>query len=90
MLTRGASGYDAVLRWEASEATDLAGYAVVQRATTSPTWEKETWVGKVTGYTIRDLSIDDIVLGVKAVDQNGNASLVSAYKEPPYRGAAAQ
>jgi Zn-dependent M28 family amino/carboxypeptidase len=90
MLTRGASGYDAVLRWEPSKAADLAGYAVVERATTAPTWEKEIWVGNVTGYTISDLSIDDIVLGVKAVDKDGNASLVSAYKEPPYRGAAAQ
>jgi hypothetical protein len=34
MLTRGASGYDAVLRWETSKAADLAGYAVVQRAST--------------------------------------------------------
>jgi hypothetical protein len=90
MLTRGASGYDAVLRWEASKAADLAGYAVVRRATTAPTWEKEIWVGNVTGYTIPDLSIDDIALGVKAIDKDGNASLVSAYKEPPYRGAAAQ
>jgi Peptidase family M28 len=90
MLTRGASGYDAVLRWEANKAADLAGYAVVQRGTTAPTWEKETWVGNVTSYTIPDLSIDDIVLGVKAVDKDGNASLVSAYLEPPYRGAAAQ
>ena len=90
MLTRGPSGYDAVLRWEASKVADLAGYAVVQRATTAPMWEKEIWVGNVTGYTIPDLSIDDIVLGVRAVDKDGNASLVSAYKEPPYRGAAAQ
>jgi hypothetical protein len=90
MLTRGPSGYDAVLRWEASKDPDLAGYAVVLRATTAATWEKEIWVGKVTGYTIPDLSIDDIVLGVKAVDRDGDASLISTYKEPPYRGAAAQ
>jgi hypothetical protein len=90
LLTRGASGYDAVLRWQASTAPDLAGYAVVTRPTTSPTWEKEIWVGNVTSYTLSDVSIDDVVLGVKAVDRNGNPSLVSAYQEPPYRGAAAQ
>jgi len=90
MLSRGKSGYDAVLRWEKSAAPDLAGYAVVIRPTTSPTWEREIWVGDVTTYTIKDFSIDDVVLGVKAVDRDGNQSLVSAYLEPPYQGGAAQ
>ena len=90
MLSRGDSGYDAVLRWEPSAAPDLAGYAVVIRSTTSPTWEREIWVGDVTSYTIQDFSIDDVVLGVKAVDNDGNQSLVSAYLEPPYQGAAAR
>jgi hypothetical protein len=90
MLTRGSSEYDAVLHWEPGDAANLAGYAIVIRPTTSLTWEKEIWVGKVTSYTLRDVSIDDVVLGVKAVDNDGNASLVSAYQEPPYRGAAAQ
>ena len=90
LLTRGASGYDAVMQWQSSAAPDLAGYAIVMRPTTSPVWEKEIWVGNVTRYTLPDVSIDDVVLGVKAVDRDGNASLVSAYQEPPYRGAAAQ
>jgi hypothetical protein len=90
MLTRGASWYDAVLRWQASTAPDLAGYAILMRSTTSPTWEKEIWAGNVTSYTLPDVSIDNVVLGVKAVDRDGNASLVSAYQEPPYRGSAAQ
>jgi Zn-dependent M28 family amino/carboxypeptidase len=90
MLSRGNSGYDAVLRWERSAASDLAGYAVVIRATTSPTWEREIWVGDVTSYTMQDFSIDNVVLGVKAVGRDGNQSLVSAYLEPPYQGAAAQ
>jgi hypothetical protein len=29
-----------------------------------------------------DVSIDDIVIGVEAVDKDGNASLVSPYREP--------
>jgi putative aminopeptidase FrvX len=90
MLSRGDSGYDAVLRWEPSAAPDLAGYAVVIRPTTSPAWEREIWVGNVTTYTLADFSIDDVVLGVKAVDRDGNQSLVSAYVEPPYQSAAAQ
>ena len=90
MLSRGDSGYDAVLRWEPSTAPDLGGYAVVIRSTTSPTWEREIWVGNVTEYVLRDFSIDNVVLGVKAVDRDGNQSLVSAYLEPPYQAATAQ
>ena len=82
LLTRGKSGYDAVLHWLPNTEPDLTGYAVVIRSTTSPVWERETWVGNVTSYTMPDVSIDDVVIGVKAVDQNGNQSAVSTYMEP--------
>jgi len=82
LLSRGKSGYDAVLHWLPNTEPDLAGYAVLMRSTTSPEWERETWVGKVTSYTMPDVSIDDIVIGVKAVDQDGNQSVVSTYMEP--------
>ena len=72
-LTRGTSGYDAAMRWAMPDPEpDLAGYAVVIRATTAPVWEREIYVGNVTEYTIPDLSIDDVVIGVKAVDKDGN------------------
>jgi hypothetical protein len=90
LLSRGASGYDAVLRWEPSIAPDLAGYTVMIRATTSPNWEREIWVGNVTSFTLTDFSIDNVVLGVKAVDRDGNQSPVSAYLAPAYQGTAAQ
>jgi hypothetical protein len=82
MLSRGKSGYDAVLRWQPSTTPDIAGYSVVIRATTAPDWEREIWVGNATSYTLPDVSIDDIVIGVKAVDRDGNQSLVSTYLEP--------
>jgi len=83
LLTRGASGYDAVLHWlPNAEEPDLAGYAVVMRSTTAPMWERETWVGNVTTYSMPDMSIDDVVIGVKAVDKDGNQSVVSPYLEP--------
>jgi len=84
-LGRGA-GYDAVLTWQGdSSDTDLAGYAVVMRKTTSPVWEKEIFVGNVTKYTLPNVNIDEVVLGVKAVDKEGNESLVAAYVTPPYK-----
>jgi hypothetical protein len=82
LLTRGKSDYDAVLHWLRNAEPDLAGYAVVVRSTMSPVWEREIWVGNVTSYTMPDLSIDDVVIGVKAVDREGNQSIVSCYTEP--------
>ncbi|MEO8050034.1 MAG: M20/M25/M40 family metallo-hydrolase [Acidobacteriota bacterium] len=82
LLTRGASGYDAVLHWLPNTEPDLAGYAVMMRSTTSPVWERETWVGNVTSYVLPDVSIDDVVIGVKAIDRDGNPSIVSPYREP--------
>ena len=86
LLTRGKSGYDAVLHWLPNTEPDLAGYAVVMRSTTSPVWERETWVGNVTSLRMPDVSIDDVVIGVKAVDRDGNQSVVSPYREPVLPG----
>ncbi len=84
-MPSGYDGYDAVLAWrnERPEA-DLAGYAIVIRGTTSPTWEREIFVGNVSTYTLKDVNIDEVALGVKAIDKDGNESLVAAYVTPPY------
>ena len=82
LLSRGKSGYDAVLHWLPNTEPDLAGYSVMTRSTTSPVWERETWVGDATTYTMPDTSIDELAIGVKAVDKDGNQSLVSPYREP--------
>jgi len=80
LLTRGKSRYDAALKWkQENPEADLAGYVVMYRSTTAPYWEHEIFVGKVTEYTLPDVSIDDLVFGVKAVDKDGNESLVSPY-----------
>jgi len=84
-LSRGKGLSDAVLRWKDEHPSpDLAGYVITMRPTTAPLWEHEIFVGKVNEYTFAGLSIDDVVLGVKAVDQDGNESLVSPYVAPPY------
>src|SRR3954447_13337610 len=86
-LGRG-SGYDAAMTWSNDKPeVDLLGYSVVMRKTTSPLWEKEIFVGKVTTYTLPNVNIDEVVLGVKAIDQDGNESPVVAYVTPPYRPA---
>jgi hypothetical protein len=76
-------GYDAVLRWRpASPAEDIAGYAVVMRPTTAAYWEREIYVGKVNTYTLKDVSVDDVKFGVKAIGVNGTESLVTLYLYP--------
>lgn len=84
-LGRG-TGYDAVLSWHNdSPEPDLAGYIVVMRDTTAPEWQSETFVGKTTTFTLPGVNVDEIVLGVKAVDIEGNESPVAAFVTPPYR-----
>jgi Peptidase family M28 len=84
MMTRGKTRYDAALRWkQENPEPDLAGYVVVMRSTTAPFWEHEIFVGNVSEYTLPDVSIDELVFGVKAVDKDGNESLVSAYVQTP-------
>ena len=83
-LARGKSHYDAVLRWKDDKpAADLAGYSVVMRSSTAPFWEHETFVGNVSTFTLPELSIDDVVLGVKAIDIEGHESLVTPYINTP-------
>jgi hypothetical protein len=84
-LARGKSRYDAVMRWkDPKPAADLAGYIIVVRSTTEPYWDHEIFAGKVTEYTLTDFSIDDVVLGVQAVDNDGHRSLVSPYLSITY------
>jgi hypothetical protein len=82
-VARGKSRYDAILRWK-DAAPNLAGYAIVIRSSTAPYWEQQTFVGKVTEYTLPGVSIDDIIFGVKAIDTAGHESLVSPWIATPY------
>ena len=84
MISRGQSGYDALLQWKAAgpEAA-IKGYTVVIRATTSPYWEQEIYVGNVTQYLIKDVSIDDLKFGVKAIGTEGGESMVAPFLYPP-------
>lgn len=83
---RGASRYDAVLKWKSPQPeSDLAGYSVLLRSTTAPFWERELFVGRREEYTLKNVSIDEVVLGVRAVGSSGVAGLVSAASLPVRR-----
>lgn len=82
-ISRGTTGYDATLQWEASPGA--AGYRVYWRNTWSNDWERSQYVGNVTRFQLPNVSIDDYVFGVAAVNAEGHESLVSAYVSPNRR-----
>ncbi|MEM8756867.1 MAG: M28 family metallopeptidase [Planctomycetota bacterium] len=67
---------DTTLRWDASPEPDVAGYEIVWRATTSPTWDHSQDMGNVTEGTV-DLSKDNWFFGVRAYDRDGYRSPVA-------------
>ncbi len=77
----GAVTNDTTLSWEMGTDADLAGYEVVVRETTSDDWEKVIPVGKVARYTLKDFTIDNVFMGVRAIDRDGNRSPVRTPEE---------
>ena len=63
---------DSTLTWESSPRA--RAYEVVWRATSSPEWEHERDVGNATRATLQ-LSKDNVIFGVRAVDAQGHRSL---------------
>jgi peptidase M28-like protein len=72
-------GYDTALAWK--PVTRAISYEIVWRATDAPTWTHVRNVGDVTAYTVKGVSKDDYIFGVRAVDAQGRRS-VAAYPVP--------
>jgi hypothetical protein len=68
---------DTQLRWDANPESDVIGYEVVWRDSTEPLWTHARWAGNVTDYTIAGVNKDDVQLGVRAIDREGNRSPVA-------------
>ncbi len=65
---------DSTLTWDASPGGLASAYEVLWRATTSPEWEHAKNVGNVTRTTM-NLSKDNVIFAVRAVDSAGHGSL---------------
>jgi hypothetical protein len=78
---------DTTLAWQPNPEPDVAGYRIVWRDTTSPTWQHEKDVGNVTRFTLAGISKDNYSFGVQAYDRDGNVS-VAAYPLPAPRAPA--
>jgi hypothetical protein len=68
---------DTDLKWDANKESDLRGYEIVWRDTTSPVWTNSLRIGNVQSYTMKGMSKDNYFFGVRAVDNQGNRSPVS-------------
>jgi len=64
---------DTSLRWDRGAEPDLAGYEVVWRSSTAPTWEHVERVGDACEVTL-PISKDNVFFGVRAVDRAGHRS----------------
>ncbi len=80
LIGRQPTGYDAALRWTPSPGA--VAYRIFWRDAWTPDWQHEMTVGNVTEYTMPNVSIDDYVFGVAAVDAGGHESLIAAYVAP--------
>jgi hypothetical protein len=68
---------DTNLLWDKNLETDLAGYRIVWRDTTSPVWQGSQFVGDVHEFSVKGKSKDNYFFGVQAVDKEGNVSVAS-------------
>lgn len=73
---------DTELRWEAGKDADLAGYEVVWRDTTAPEWTGSAFAGNTTSFVVKARSKDNYFFGVRAVDKQGNKSMVTYPGQP--------
>jgi len=82
-MTTGLSN-DTELKWAANKESDVAGYEMVWRDTTEPTWTHSRAVGNVLTFTMKGMSKDNYFFGVRAVDKEGNRS-PATYPRPAAR-----
>lgn len=74
---------DTTMSWDA--APDADHYELLVRDTTADEWEKVIPAGKVATYTIPDVTIDNVLIGVRAVGSDGRRSPVRTPPEPGAR-----
>jgi hypothetical protein len=73
----GTLTVDTTLMWQPNTEPDLAGYEIDYRDTNMPYWQHTIPVGNVTSFTVRGITKDNFIFGVRAVDRDGNRSVVT-------------
>ena len=66
----------AKFKWEKVTDPNVLGYKIYWRATTSPTWEYERFVGDVDSFPLEGIVIDNFFFGIATFGKNGFESPV--------------
>jgi len=78
VMIAGAVQPSTRLKWESSnDDSDIVGYKIYWRDTTSPQWQYNRFVGNVSDYTLKNIVIDNYLFGVASVGRNGAESLIA-------------
>ena len=72
----GAVSASTTLSWDNVDDSNITGYKIYWRDTTSPQWQYSRFVGKVNNCKLENIIIDNYFFGVAAVGKDGNESLV--------------
>lgn len=63
-------------QWKPVDDSNVAGYTIYWRDTTSPTWQYSRFVGQQEAYTLEGVVVDNFFFGIATVGKNGAESLV--------------
>ena len=63
-------------KWDKVVDSNVAGYKIYWRDTTSPTWQYERFVGDIDSFTLDGIVIDNFFFGISTVGKNGFESPV--------------
>ncbi|UOB17826.1 M28 family peptidase [Abyssalbus ytuae] len=66
----------AKLKWDKVNDSNIAGYKIYWRLTTSPTWDNSRFVGNISEFTLEGIVLDNYYFGVATVGKNGFESIV--------------
>lgn len=64
------------LKWDKTDDSNVAGYKIYWRLTTSPQWEFSRYVGNVDSFELEGIVIDNFYFGVVSVSKSGHESVV--------------
>lgn len=76
VMIAGAVQPSTRLKWKGANDSDIVGYKVYWRDTTSPQWQYSRYVGNITDFTLKNIVIDNYLFGVASVGKNGAESLI--------------
>ncbi len=81
VMIAGAVQPSTRLKWDKVQDTNIVGYKIYWRDTTSPQWQYSKFVGKTTDFTLNNMVIDNYLFGVASVGENGAESLIQFPRE---------